>query len=88
MSDKKYDTKEAAKAVLKKAEAMLKSWNPMGKAAPGAMNSARMGELKGVKQPEVPQPSMKAIPKAPEMPKAERPLKSFMAKRMAKKGAC
>ena len=94
MSDKKYTQKEAAVAVLKKAESMLKAWNAMGKAAPGARNMAQMGELKGVKQPEAPQPSEKAIPKAPEMPKmsampkAERPLKAFMAKKMAKKGAC
>jgi hypothetical protein len=97
VSDKKFTQKEAAVAVLKKAESMLKSWKPMGKAAPQARNTAQMAELKGVKQPEAPQPSEKAIPKAPEMPKmpgmgampkAERPLRSFMAKRMAKKGNC
>jgi hypothetical protein len=77
--EKKYTAREAAVEVLKKAEELLKNWHKKIDKAEGAYKTAsQVGEFKGIPQEK---PKMGMVAKPP------RPLKTFMAKKEAKRMA-
>lgn len=77
--EKKYTAREAAIEVLKKAEELLKNWHKkINKAESSDKTASQVNEFKGIPQEK---------PKTGTVAKPPRPLKTFLAKKEAKRKA-